>query len=319
MAALIAPLYRSRRVLNGGTNRRAVGLLKKMPILVLSTSPPGTMFLRRRVAFRAGHAYWFADKSEAENRTLFGRWASPWGHGHNYVVEVWVAGDVDPSTGMVVNLVDVDRVLKGVVGPLSDRHLTYEVPHFRDHPPTLENIARFLAREFEGAYSGYPGHLARLSLWESPTLGVEWLGTEVDEMLFTRRLDFAAAHRLHAPGLGDAENEAIFGKCNTPHGHGHNYGVEVTIAGAPDPTTGMLVDLSAFDAVLDREIMDHFDHKHLNYDVEEFRSVNPTSENVTLAIWRRLEGAIPAPARLFRVVVEETDRNRFEYYGGETA
>jgi len=277
------------------------------------------MFLRRRVAFSAGHAYWFPDRSEAENRALFGRWASPWGHGHNYVVEVWVAGDVDSSHGMVVNLVDVDKVLKSVVAPLADRHLSYEVPAFRQRPPTLENIAVHIAEEFRTAYAGMAGTLTGVMVRESPTLGVEWLGTETRTMLLTRRLDFAAAHRLHAPSLGDAENAALFGRCNNPHGHGHNYGVEVTISGEPDPVTGMLVDLSAFDEVLEREVMGHFDHKHLNYDVEEFRSVNPTSENLTLAIWRRLEGAIPAPARLHRVVVEETDRNRFEYYGGETA
>jgi len=192
------------------------------------------------------------------------------------------------------------------------------VPAFRSHPPTLENIARHLAVQFQGAYGTLPGKLARLTLSESPTLAVEWLGTETESMLLTRRLDFAAAHRLHASALDDGANAALFGKCNNPNGHGHNYGVEVTVSGTPDPVTGMLVDLAALDAVLEREIMDHFDHKHLNLDVEEFRSVNPTSENVTLAIWRRLEGTIPSPARLFRVVVEETDRNRFEYHGEET-
>nr|WP_281380323.1 6-carboxytetrahydropterin synthase [Armatimonas rosea] len=131
----------------------------------------------------------------------------------------------------------------------------------------------------------------------------------------TRTLDFAAAHRLHAPGLSDSENLAVFGKCNNPHGHGHNYGVEVTVIGEPDPKTGMIVDLIALDRVLETEIMARYDHKHLNDDTDDFRESNPTSENLTLAIWRHLENKIPAPARLHKVVVRETDRNYFEYTG----
>ena len=131
----------------------------------------------------------------------------------------------------------------------------------------------------------------------------------------TRFFDFAASHRLHAPRLSDAENREIFGKCNNPNGHGHNYGVEVTVVGEPDPVTGMLVDLAALDRVLDSEVMARFDHKHLNLDTPDFADLNPTSENVTIAIWNHLKGQIPAPARLYRVVVKETDRNYFEYYG----
>lgn len=276
-----------------------------------------TMYLRRRVAFSAGHAYWLPDRNDDENRRLFGRYASKYGHGHNYVVEVTVAGAIDPASGMVVNIVDVDRVMKQfVTGPLADKHLSYEVPHFRDTPPTLENIARFVADRFSAHFSDPAARLARVIVWESPTLWATLnLEKEPPMVALTRALDFAAAHRLHAPGLSDAENQRIFGKCDNPNGHGHNYGVEVTIVGEPDPVTGMIVDLVALDAVLDREIMARFDHKHLNRDTPDFADVNPTSENLTRAIWEHLEDNIPAPARLFRVVVKETERNYFEYYG----
>jgi len=273
------------------------------------------MLLRRRIGFSAGHAYWLSELDAESNAALFGRWASPWGHGHNYVVEVWLAGTVDPSTGMIVNIVDIDRALKRVIAPMSDRHLNHEVPWFGSLVPTTENIAKVIAREFGTEFTDLRARLTWLRVWESPTLSAEWIGDGNTAMLLTRRLDFAAAHRLHAPDLDGAENVRIFGKCNNPHGHGHNYGVEVTVEGDPDPRTGMLVDLAALDAVLEREVMDRYDHKHLNLDTEDFREVNPTSENLTLAIWRHLENAIPAPARLYRVVVEETDRNRFEYYG----
>jgi 6-pyruvoyltetrahydropterin/6-carboxytetrahydropterin synthase len=276
-----------------------------------------SMFLRRRATFAAAHAYYLPDRTEEENRQLFGRWASKWGHGHNYVVEATVAGEIDAVTGMVVNITDVDRVLKErVVGPLGDRHLTYDVAHFASTPPTLENIARFIAGEIRSHFDSPVARLARLTLWEMPTLWVS-LDTGKNEPMIglTRAIDFAASHRLHALGLSDGDNRSLFGKCDNPNGHGHNYGVEVTVVGTPDPVTGMIVDLAALDAVLDREVMARFDHKHLNLDVPDFKDLNPTSENVTKVIWDHLENAIPAPARLYRVVVRETERNYFEYYG----
>jgi 6-pyruvoyltetrahydropterin/6-carboxytetrahydropterin synthase len=172
---------------------------------------------------------------------------------------------------MVVNIVDVDRALKQhVVGPLADKHLSYEVPHFRDTPPTLENIARFVADRFVANFHDPAARLARVIVWESPTL---WATLNLERnstmVALTRTIDFAAAHRLHAPGLSDAENQAIFGKCDNPNGHGHNYGVEVTVIGEPDPVTGMIVDLTELDAVIEREVMARFDHKHLNQDTPD--------------------------------------------------
>lgn len=276
-----------------------------------------TLFLRRRVAFSAGHAYWLPGKTDDENRALFGQWASKWGHGHNYVVEAVVAGNLDETTGMVVNIVDVDKVLKAhIVAPLADKHLTYEVSHFADTPPTLENIARYVADRFNANFFDPAAKLTRVTVWETPSLWTTLeLNTEKPLVLLTRSLDFAAAHRLNAPGLSHEENLAIFGKCNNLAGHGHNYGVEVTVSGDPDPVTGMIVNLSELDAVMEREIMARFDHKHLNDDTPDFADTNPTSENLTVAIWRHLEPNIPAPAKLYRVVVKETDRNFFEYYG----
>nr|WP_309694131.1 6-carboxytetrahydropterin synthase [Armatimonas sp.] len=272
--------------------------------------------LRRKAMFSAAHAYWFPDRSDEENRALFGKWASKWGHGHNYDVEVTVIGELDESSGMVVNITDVDRALKRALKPLRDKHLTYEVPHFATHPPTTENIALFLADAFSREFVDPAARLSKITVWETPTLSATLDFQESDTMVaLTRSIDFAAAHRLHAPGLSESENLAIFGKCNNPKGHGHNYGVEITVIGEPDPATGMIVDLLALDAVLEREIMARYDHKHLNDDTEDFRAANPTSENLTLAIWRHLVNKIPAPARLQKVVVRETDRNFFEYTG----
>jgi 6-pyruvoyltetrahydropterin/6-carboxytetrahydropterin synthase len=276
-----------------------------------------TIYLKRRVLFSAGHAYWLPDKSETENRQLFGQWASPYGHGHNYIVEATVAGEVDEQNGMVVNITDVDRVLKKhVTGPLADKHLNYDVPHFRDTPPTLENITRYVADRFTAHFTDPNARLVRVIVWETPTLWATLLLTKEPPVIaLTRSFDFAAAHRLNAPGLNHEENVALFGKCNNPRGHGHNYGVEVTVKGEPDPVTGMLVDLAVLDEVIDREVNARFDHKHLNDDTPDFAHVNPTSENLTRVIWNHLDGKIPAPAELYRVIVRETDRNYFEYYG----
>ena len=174
----------------------------------------------------------------------------------------------------------------------------------------------FLAARFNAEFSDPAAQLTKITVWETPTLSATLDIQESDTMVaLTRSLDFAAAHRLHAPRLTDADNLALFGKCNNLNGHGHNYGVEVTVIGEPNPETGMIVDLLALDVVLEREVMARYDHKHLNDDTEDFKAINPTSENLTVAIWRHLEDKIPAPARLHKVVVRETERNFFEYSG----
>jgi 6-pyruvoyltetrahydropterin/6-carboxytetrahydropterin synthase len=274
--------------------------------------------LRRRQSFAAAHAYWFAEKSEPENRAIFGKWASPWGHGHNYQVDIVVTGAMDERTGMVVNIVEVDAALKRVLKPLRDKHLTYEVPHFATNATTTENIALYIANEFNTAFTVPSASLTRITLWETETLfsTIDFKTTlEPPLVSLTRTLDFAASHRLHAPLLSDEENIALFDKCNNLHGHGHNYGVEVTVMGEVDPITGMIVDLIALDKVLKKEIMMRFDHKNLNHDVPDFAEINPTTENLTLIIWKHLHDKIPAPAKLHKVVVKETDRNFFEYSG----
>jgi 6-pyruvoyltetrahydropterin/6-carboxytetrahydropterin synthase len=129
----------------------------------------------------------------------------------------------------------------------------------------------------------------------------------------TRRYCFAASHRLHAVQLGEEENKRIYGKCNNPHGHGHNYVVEVAVSGPVDPATGMIANLSELDAFVAREVLEPFDHKYLNEEIAEFRERVPTSENLCMEIFSRLRG-FPR-ARLERVRLEETSLNSFEYTG----
>jgi len=128
-----------------------------------------------------------------------------------------------------------------------------------------------------------------------------------------RRYRFAASHRLHSPQLSEEENWRVYGKCNNPYGHGHNYVVEVSVSGTVDPATGMIVNLADLDGFVEREVIDVFDHKSLNEEVAAFRDRVPTTEYVCMEIYRRLKH-FPL-ARLERVRVEETSNNAFEYAG----
>ncbi len=133
------------------------------------------------------------------------------------------------------------------------------------------------------------------------------------KIALTRRYSFAASHRLHSARLSEEENWRIYGKCNNPYGHGHNYVVEVTVSGPVDPATGMIANLTDLDAFVQREVLDVFDHKYLNEEIPAFFERVPTSENLCIEIYHRL-GAFPR-ARLERVRLEETSLNTFEYAG----
>ena len=127
-------------------------------------------------------------------------------------------------------------------------------------------------------------------------------------MLITRREEFSASHACLNPALGPEENRALYGEDSNPNGHGHNYVVEVSIEGDPDPVSGMVFDLKRLKAVIRREVIEPFDHRFLNREVEPFDRVVPTTENIAREIWRRLEPELAAAnARLHRVRLYETE------------
>ena len=138
----------------------------------------------------------------------------------------------------------------------------------------------------------------------------------------TRRYRFAASHRLHAPGLPNEENQRLYGKCNNPYGHGHNYEVEISVRGPADDATGYAVDTQALDALVDREVMVPFGHRNLNADVKAFDTVVPTAENIGAEICRRLKRdwstAFPGEWPKFeKIRIAETPRNIFEVRADE--
>lgn len=133
----------------------------------------------------------------------------------------------------------------------------------------------------------------------------------------TRRYWFSASHRLHNDSMSAEQNRAVYGKCNNPHGHGHNYALEVTVAGRVEPATGMICNLADLDAFVDEKILQRFAHENLNT-LEEFRDVVPTTENLCIEIYRILDRGFH-PAAVEKVRMEETMLNSFEYAGGREA
>ena len=130
----------------------------------------------------------------------------------------------------------------------------------------------------------------------------------------TRKVHFNAAHRLHNPARSDAWNRETFGKCNNPNWHGHNYVLEVTVVGEPDPETGYVIDLGVLKGLVEEKIVDKVDHKNLNLEVDFLEGVLPSTENFVVAIWNELNEALPS-GRLHAVRLYETERNLAEYRG----
>jgi 6-pyruvoyltetrahydropterin/6-carboxytetrahydropterin synthase len=137
-------------------------------------------------------------------------------------------------------------------------------------------------------------------------------------ILLTRKADFSAAHFYWNPAWSEEENQRVFGKCANRQGHGHNYTLEVTVAGEIDPVSGFVVDLKQLKEILEQEVVSVYDHRHLNHEVPEFAHTIPTTENIAIAIWHRLDGKVPN-AKLHRVRVYEMPDLFADYFGEASA
>jgi 6-pyruvoyltetrahydropterin/6-carboxytetrahydropterin synthase len=272
----------------------------------------------RKATFTAAHTYFQPHRIDpGETARLFGAAARPSPHGHDYRIELSVSGEIGGTDGMVVNLVDLKAILREtVVDHLDHRFLNEDVPHFARHAPSSENLLAYLWPRIEERLPPRC-RIERLVLRETDELSAELVRKEGAErlMLVTRTYDFSASHRLHSPLMGDEDNARVYGKCNRPNGHGHNYGLEVTVRGPVDERTGIVLDIALLDRIVNEEVIDRYDHRHLNHDVPDFAGMSPTSENVARAIFARLVGRIPRPAELHRIRLHETARNVFECRG----
>lgn len=267
------------------------------------------IYLSRKLYFSASNRYRVEDWSDEENRLVFGLRSNPNGYGQDYTLEVMVKGPLDERSGIVVNITDIDKVVKHLIQEEFDgKFLNYEHPYFAERIPTTENISEYLWNALENRIEGCELHKIRLH--ENHYLFSEKGSDKMVQL--SRKYHFCAAHRLHSDLLTDEENKQIFGKCNNPHGHGHNYYLDVTVSGRPDSVTGMVINLAELDEKVNRIVIDKFDHKNLNLDTEEFKNVNPTSDIMVKVIWEMLEPSLPS---LSKIGLWETEKNYFEYLG----
>jgi 6-pyruvoyltetrahydropterin/6-carboxytetrahydropterin synthase len=263
----------------------------------------------RRFEFSAAHRYWRHDWSAEENERVFGKCTSPYGHGHNYTLEVTITGQLDERTGMVMNMAELKDRVNEVLEEFDHRHLNEDTPYFKEQLPTTENIVRVLWGLIAGRLPA-AARLAHLRLYETSDLWADYDGT--DETILARAYTFAAAHRLHAPSLSDEENLALYGKCNNPNGHGHNYTVEVSVAGPVDPATGMVIDLTAMDHEV-QAVLARLDHRHLDREVPAFAERPSTAEYLVVYLWDELAPRFDGQLRHLKLW--ETRKNVFEYAG----
>ncbi|MBD2454765.1 6-carboxytetrahydropterin synthase [Nostoc sp. FACHB-87] len=269
--------------------------------------------VNRRAQFSASHRYWLPELSDAENFEKFGAGSKFPGHGHNYVLFISLAGELD-KYGMVLNLSDVKQVIKReVTSQLDFSYLNDVWAEFQETLPTTENIARVIWRRLAP-------HLpvVRVQLFEHPELWADYMGNSMEAYL-SISTHFSAAHRLAHPDLSLEDNTEIYGKCARTNGHGHNYHLEVTVKGEIDQRTGMIVDLGALQKAIADYVVEPFDHTFLNKDVPYFAEVVPTAENIALYISSLLRSPIQElGAKLYKVKLIESPNNSCEIYCTDT-
>ncbi len=265
--------------------------------------------VNRRAQFSASHRYWLPELSEAQNIQKFSLCSRFPGHGHNYVLFVSIAGELD-EYGMVQNLSTVKQVIKReVTSQLDFSYLNDVWTEFQETLPTTENIARVIWQRLAPHLP-----LVKIQLFEHPELWAEYQGNSMEAYL-TISTHFSAAHRLAHPDLSGEENAEIYGKCARPNGHGHNYHLEVTVKGEIHPRTGMIVDLGALQKVIDDLVVEPFDHTFLNKDIPYFAQVVPTAENIALHISNLLQQPIrELGAELHKIKLIESPNNSCEIY-----
>ena len=270
--------------------------------------------ITRRAVFSASHRYRLPELSTDDNSKWFGPCAIAPGHGHNYELIVSMDGTLDED-GMVLNLSEVKHAIKKeVTSQLDFRFLNETWPEFdigksEGYLPTTEALTRVIWTRLKPYLP-----LKSLRLYEQNNLWADYLGKDMEAYL-TIRTHFAAAHRLAREELSQKENELIYGKCARPHGHGHNYLVDITVRGTINSRTGMICDLSALQKLVDEKIIEPFDHTFLNKDIEHFTKCVPTAENIALHIADSLKEPIKRiGANLHKIRLQESPNNAAEIY-----
>lgn len=248
-----------------------------------------TVLLTKRIEFAAAHRYLKPEWDEAKNRAVFGPCHNPPAHGHNYMLEVTVAGEVDRHTGMVINLFDLKRVLLAVIEEFDHKNLNLDMPYFHDRIPTSENIAKVLWEKLETQKD--IGTLHTIRLYEDEDLYAEVTAPGgLDVASVTRRYSFTAVHEGN---------------------HGHAWDCFVTVRGRIDPVTGMVTDIGALDKLAQERVVTSFDGQDLR---QVIGTQNVTGESIAKAVWDRLVTSIKG-GTLSNVRLVQTRDLTFEYTG----
>lgn len=275
----------------------------------------GDVRLTKRIEFSASHRYHNPAWDPARNAAVFGACNLAPGHGHNYLLEVTLAGSVSPDTGMVVNLFDLKQLLLEVLREFDHKHLNLDTPYFSQRIPTTENIATVLWSVLSARpeVSGLEG----IRLYEEDDLyadvSAEWIAR--GGATITRRYHFSAAHCLSTDHLPERDNQRFYGRCQPSRLHGHNYILAVTVGGRIDPDTGMVTDLTALDRLMREAVLARFDSRTFNDD-PAFAKMVPTGENLAKLTWDLLVKRISG-GRLERIEVTETPEGSIEYVGAQ--
>ncbi|MGA3065288.1 MAG: 6-carboxytetrahydropterin synthase [Tepidisphaeraceae bacterium] len=231
----------------------------------------------------------------------FGGFPSLTGLGHYFSLEAAIAGEPDRETGCLLNIKQIDQMVR-------QRGIPLTADFLRRGQRDPAELLRSLYLTLQSAWPG--SELRSLRLRLSPFISFQILSTEHPMVRLSRKFEFSASHRLHNPKLSEEQNRALFGKCNNPNGHGHNYVLEVTLAvQAPRP-----LEIPAVERIVSTTVIDPFDHKNLNVEIAQFKELIPSVENIAMVIHRMLKTPLEtAGAKLAAVTVWETSKTWCEY------
>lgn len=268
--------------------------------------------LRRTVRFcvsPAGVEEAFAgvmgESVKSTRHNTYAAWPAMDGLGAYYELEVACRGGVDPVTGYLVNIAEIDRATRASVLPMIERA-------FRKGQS--ERAEELIPSVFEALHVALGASLAGVTWRLTPYHWLAMRTSSRSRVILSQHFEFSAAHRLHAPELSDEENREVFGKCNNPNGHGHNYRLRVDVSIRPSGAGTPGFRLADLERLVDETVIRRFDHKHLNHDVPDFAAMNPSVENIAMVCHDLLAEPVgQAGAELRQVTVWETEKTSCTY------
>jgi 6-pyruvoyltetrahydropterin/6-carboxytetrahydropterin synthase len=247
------------------------------------------------------------------DRSGFNSYASePPGEGLSVFFELGVelAGEVEPTTGFVVNVIDIDKSVRELVVPIFAKRVREDYSSGK-HISILGLVQLLSTARHQLADKFTAAKIGKLTLKLNPFRRIAIDSKDTEMVYFSEKFEFAATHKLWNDDFSEAQNLEVFGKCANPAGHGHNYLVEVTVKTPADRNDFRIAD---FERIVDSELMKLIDHRNLNVEVEEFSKTNPTIENIAVFAWKKLAGKF-GQATLHCITIWETDKTYCSYYG----